>query len=414
MPPPRFVLTLNAGSSSLKSKLFEWTGALRAVASANVQRLGTPKAALSVDSDAPTPLDAPTLAEAVKAALRGLGIPPNDPRVVAVGHRVVHGGAVTASRLWTAEVDAAVAAATPLAPLHNPANAAAARAAKAALPAAAHVAVFDTSFHAATLPAAARAIALPRSWPDTWRVRTGFHGTSYRGVVAALARELGVPPSDVHAVAFHLGAGASACAISSGTSLDTSMGATPTAGLISATRCGDADPGLFALRAAALAREGASADAISADLAAAANTDAGLLALGGAADYRDVAAAAAGGDDCAAAALEAVAWRCQSYLGSYMHHLRVAGTPARAIAFTGGIGENAAALRAAVVAGLAGGGGPRVELDPARNAAAVGLSAPATVSAPDSEVAVVVVPCDEEATIAGDAVRVGVGGDVAP
>ena len=379
--PPRLVLTINAGSSSLKTKLFQLdagSSTLRALASAAIQRLGKPHAALSVNGATPTPLTAPSLAAAVDAALQALRLQANDPRVVAVGHRVVHGGRVTESRVWDSTVDAAITAATPLAPLHNPANAAAAAAAMAALPSPPHVAVFDTAFHAATVPAAARAIALPQSWPPAWRHRVGFHGTSYRGVVSALAGQLGVDSTAVNAVAFHLGAGASACALSRGTSLDTSMGATPTAGLISGTRCGDADPGLLALRVAALAGDGVTGNEIAADLSNAVNTSGGLLALAGigSADYRDVRDAAAGGNADAAAALDAVAWRCRSYLGSYLHHLRAAGTPASAIAFTGGVGDNAAALRAAVLGGMEGGGGPTVRLCPDANAAAVGLTRP--------------------------------------
>lgn len=410
--PPRLVLTINAGSSSLKTKLFQLdagSSTLRALASAAIQRLGKPHAALSVNGATPTPLTAPSLAAAVDAALQALRLQANDPRVVAVGHRVVHGGRVTESRVWDSTVDAAITAATPLAPLHNPANAAAAAAAKAALPSPPHVAVFDTAFHAATVPAAARAIALPQSWPPAWRHRVGFHGTSYRGVVSVLAGQLGVDSTAVNAVAFHLGAGASACALSRGTSLDTSMGATPTAGLISGTRCGDADPGLLALKVAALAGDGVTGNEIAADLSNAVNTSGGLLALAGigSADYRDVRDAAAGGNADAAAALDAVAWRCRSYLGSYLHHLRAAGTPASAIAFTGGVGENAAALRAAVLGGMEGGGGPTVRLCPDANAAAVGLTRPTRIEAAGSDLAVVVVPADEEGTIATDAVRVG-------
>jgi acetate kinase len=398
----RRILTLNAGSSSLKAAVFD--DSLRPLARAAVERLNTPRATLTSAGGRATPLggDAP-LHAALAALLPALDLTPGDARLAAVGHRVVHGGDMTASSVWNGDVDAAVAAATPLAPLHNPANVAAHAAAVRLFPDAPHVAVFDTAFHAASVPAAARALALPRAWPPAWRRRVGFHGTSYRGVVAALGRVLGCGEAGVAAVAFHLGAGASACALSGGASIETSMGATPTDGLVSATRCGAADPGLLALRAAALAEGGASAAAVAADLATL-NTRAGLLGLSGVSgDVRDVVAAADGGDGDAALALAAYAHRARSYLGAYLLHLRAAGTPAAAIAFTGGVGEHSPRVRAAVVAGLDGGGGPRISLCPAANAAAIGPAAPVRIEAPDSEVAVVVVPCDEEATIAGDA-----------
>lgn len=407
------VLAVNAGSSSIKAALFEWSSAgLTHVRAATVERLSTPAAALRVDGGAPEKVGGDGGVErSLDAVLSALGATAR-AGLAAVGHRVVHGGALTESSLWSPAVAAAVRRATPLAPLHNPANVACLEATAAALPGVPAVAVFDTAWHA-SLPAAAAACAVPAAWREGgWGAgdppplrKFGFHGISYQGLVTALAALLGVDEAGVHGVAFHLGAGASAAAVSRGRSLDTSMGATPTAGLISATRCGDLDPGLVVERVAAAAAAGAAARDVAVDLRSL-NTAAGLLGLAGvgSGDMRDVLAAAGRGEAGAGLAFAAYVHRARAHLGAYLLHLAAAGTPARAIAFTGGVGEGGAAVRAAILEGLERFAGVRV--DPALNAAAVGVRAPTLIHATDSSLAVAVVPADEERTIAREAARV--------
>ena len=180
---------------------------------------------------------------------------------------------------------------------------------------------------------------------------------------------------------------------------------TPTAGLISATRCGDLDPGLVIERVAAAAGRGDGAATIAADLRTL-NSRAGLLGLAGigSGDMRDVMAAAGRGDAAAHLALDASAHRARSTLGAHLLHLAAAGTPARAIALTGGVGEGAPGVRAAILAGLEGWAG--VLLNSAANEAAVGPRAPALIHAPGSRLAIAVVPADEVGTIAREAARV--------
>lgn len=408
------VLAINAGSSSIKAALFEGAdGSLARVASASVDRLHTPDAALRVEGGwQPEKVGGDGgVQRSLDAVLAALGAK-HGADLTAVGHRVVHGGALTESSLWAPAVADAVRRATVFAPLHNPANVACLEATAAALPGVPAVAVFDTAWHA-SLPAAVAAYAVPQAWRDGgWGERAppvrkyGFHGISYQGLVASLAGLLGVDAtSGVDAVAFHLGAGASAAAVSRSRSLDTTMGVTPTAGLISATRCGDLDPGLVIERVAAAAGRGDGAATIAADLRTL-NSRAGLLGLAGigSGDMRDVMAAAGRGDAAAHLALDAYAHRARSTLGAHLLHLAAAGTPARAIAFTGGVGEGAPGVRAAILAGLEGWAG--VLLNSAANEAAVGPRAPALIHAPGSRLAIAVVPADEEGTIAREAARV--------
>jgi len=271
-----------------------------------------------------------------------------------------------------------------LAPLHNPANLAGIVAAERAFPDVAHVAVFDTAFHQ-TLPPAAYTYAIDRELAAKHRVRRyGFHGTSHRFVSRAAAEYLGRPVEELRMIVLHLGNGASACAVSGGRSVETSMGMTPLEGLVMGTRSGDIDPAvLLHLQRVA----GLDTDATDTLL----NSRSGILGLGGHADMRDLVEASEAGDEAATLALEVYAHRIRSYVGAYAAQLgRV-----DAIVFTAGVGENAPIVREWSLAGLEGFG---VELDPERNRERG--SDPRRISTDASKVAVLVVPTNEELEIA--------------
>lgn len=266
------------------------------------------------------------------------------PHVDAVVHRVVHGGtALSSPVLVTPEVEEQLRALAELAPLHQPKSLAALDAVRARLPGVPHVACFDTAFHA-TLPPAAATYALPAEWNERYGLRRfGFHGLSHSWA-ARRAKDLHPPVRRL--VTCHLGAGASLCAVLDGRSVDTTMGFTPLEGLVMATRSGTVDPGLLLWLAT---REP--------DLEEALEQRSGLLGLAGSADL----AALLARDDAAARLAVAV----------YLHRLR-AGVAAMtaslggldALVFTGGVGENAPAVRAGALEGL---GFLGLTLDEARN-----------------------------------------------
>lgn len=360
------VLVVNAGSSSLKVRAYpSEVGHL-------VERIGE--------------AGAPTHDAALADVVARLAADPDVARPTVVGHRVVHGGTrYTAPTVVDDEVEAGIAALSDLAPLHNPANVAALRAARRLLPDAVHVAVFDTAFHA-TLPRRAYLYGLPLAFAERGLRRYGFHGTSHDYVTREAARALGRERAELRIVSLHLGNGASGAAVDRGAVVDTSMGFTPLEGLLMGTRSGDVDPGLVLH----LLREGMSVDELD-DLL---NRRSGLAGMSGVGnDMRDVRAAAAAGSEAAAAALEVYAHRLRKLIGAYA---AVMGG-LDAVVFTGGVGQNDAAMRAAALEGLRFLG---IELDPAANAAGGPV-----VSAPGSAVAVLAVRTDEESMIAAQAVE---------
>jgi acetate kinase len=313
---------------------------------------------------------------------------------VAVGHRVVHGGArFSGPTVVDDGVLDEIRDLVPLAPLHNPANIAGIEVARARYPGTPQVAVFDTAFHASMPPRAWR-YALPRELADRLRIRRyGFHGTSHGYVARQAAAHLGRALDALDLVTLHLGNGCSAAAVAGGRCVDTSMGLTPLGGLVMGTRSGDLDPGVVAH----LHREGGlDLDAIDALL----NKQSGLKGLAGSNDLREVHAKADAGDADAAEALEVFCYRIRCTVGAYTAALG----GADAIVFTAGIGENDADVRARVCTGL-----PGVELSAERNAARSRTAR--TVSADGSAVAVLVVPTNEELEIAEQALAVVRGAD---
>ena len=331
------MLVVNAGSSSLKLSLL---GAGERPVKA--EELAAPRAQIDPDE--------------LQAALDG-GLGDAD----AVGHRIVHGG----SRFRQAVlVDDAVRKAlgdlVDLAPLHQPKSLAALDAVSRALPGVPAVACFDTAFHA-TLPDAAATYALPAEWSARWGVRRyGFHGLSHAWIARRAPEVIGAGAraSDLRIVSCHLGAGASLCAIAGGHSVDTTMGFTPLEGLVMATRSGSVDPGLVLW----LLERG---DVSLADMGHALEHESGLLGLSGTADMRDVEARADAGDAAARLALEVYLHRLRAGVASMVAALGGLDV----LAFTGGVGEHSAEIRAKAAAGLA---FLRVAVDPARNQAADG------------------------------------------
>jgi len=362
------VLVLNAGSSSVKWQLVDGQSGA-SIRGGLVERLDTDRCE----------------AAGHDAAIQDLLAKLRDEPVAVIGHRVVHGGSrFDSATLITDEVEQQIDELAALAPLHNPVNLAGIRAARAVFPGIPNVAVFDTAFHR-TLPPAATVYALPPELVRQHRIRRyGFHGISYQYVSTRAAELLGRPLSELRLIVFHLGNGASACAIAGGRSVDTSMGMTPLAGLVMGTRAGDVDPGVLI----ALGRAGLGWDALEELL----TRESGLRALAGTEDMRDIHAAAVAGDPVATAALEVYHHRLRHYLGAYLAQLG----GADAIVFTGGVGENAPATRAAAVAGMEGLG---IRLDDERNRATAGREA-RTISDSRSRTAVLVVPTDEELEIA--------------
>lgn len=368
------VLVVNSGSSSVKYQLLDMA-LRRRLAAGIVERIGEP------DQVASHP-------EAMRKILGELEGVLHPELLVAVGHRVVHGGErFSGPVLIDDSVCAEIKALAPLAPLHNPPNLTGIEAALAAFPEVPQVAVFDTAFHH-TLPEYAYTYAVPERWRTELNVRRyGFHGTSHAYVARRAAAMLSKDPADVNVIVLHLGNGASACAVAGGVSVDTSMGLTPLEGLVMGTRSGDVDPALPAY----LARvAGLDAPSVDEEL----NKHSGLLALAGSNDLRDILAAAEKGDEGARLAIDVYCYRIRKYVGAYFAALgRV-----DAVVFTAGVGENSPAIRATALAGLERLG---IAVDPERN------EAPSReeryVSPFWAETAVLVVPTDEEMEIAEQA-----------
>jgi acetate kinase len=302
------------------------------------------------------------------------------------GHRVVHGGTKFSDHcLITPAIIEQLAALEPLAPHHQPHNVAAIRAMTEAMPGLPQVACFDTAFHASQ-PEEARVMSLPRRFAETGVLRYGFHGLSYEYVVGQLRRNGGgrVPERLVIA---HLGNGASMCAVKSGQSIATTMGFSTLDGLIMGSRVGALDPGVIIH----LLRQGMGATEIE-DLL---YNRSGLLGLSGfSSDMKTLLSSDA------ASAREAISHYCYQ-INRQLGSLAAALGGLDALVFTGGIGENATAIRARVCASAAWLG---AELDEAANAAGA-----ATISKPGSRVSIEVVPTNEELAIARHAQKLMVG-----
>jgi acetate kinase len=350
---------LNAGSSNLKYAVYAIAGG----PGAEPERIADGQ---REDADAGAALDA------IRSAV------PRGGRLAALGHRVVHGGP---SFRGPVRIDAnalrEIERLEPLAPLHQPQNVAAIRAVAAADPALVQVACFDTSFHRSA-PAQAQAFALPRAWADAGLHRYGFHGLSYESIAGSLPR---VAPEIAgrKVVVAHLGNGASLCAMAGGRSVATTMGFSALDGLVMGTRCGALDPGVLLY----LMRQHALGPAEIEDLL---YHRSGLLGVSGISG--DMRVLLASQDPRAREAVELFVYRVGRELGS----MAAALGGLDALVFTGGIGENAAEIRARVVRGASWLG---IQLDAAANA-----HGGPRISEGGTAASAWVIPTDENAVIA--------------
>ena len=402
----RCVFVVNCGSSSLKYRLVD-LDSHRSPAWGIVERIGGPDPRIIHEGSGrreARPVAAADHEAALRAVLDALdrtGPGLAGAALVAVAHRVVHGGdRFSAPVVVDDEVLAAIRALSALAPLHNPVNARGLEVARRVLVDVPHVAVFDTAFHH-TLPPHAYTYAVPVEWAREHGVRRyGFHGTSHAYVARTAARLLDRDPARTNLIVLHLGNGASAAAVAGGESVDTSMGLTPLEGLVMGTRSGDLDPAVVLH----LLRSGLGRDEIDDGL----NRESGLRALAGASDMREIHRRADGGDAAAALALDVYCYRIRKYVGAYFAVLG----HVDAIVFTAGVGENDPEVRSRSLSGLEALG---IVVDAARNTAPA--HGPRVVSSEDAAVAVLVVPTDEElemATQAADLVAARALTDPAP
>jgi acetate kinase len=366
------ILVLNAGSSSLKFDLFAVTPESIATDSEKILAKGEAERMNG-------------MGEALESVFQQIG----GTHVDAVGHRVVHGGdRFHESVIIDAEVEKQIEELSILAPLHNPHNLEAFRAARKHLPDVPQVAVFDTAFHH-TLPPRAYVYGLPYQYLTEKKIRRyGFHGISHRYVSWRFAQLQGKKRADYRMITCHLGNGCSVCAIEMGRSIDTSMGFTPLEGLIMGTRSGDVDAGAVLHLITHECHDPAL-------LLKVLNSESGLEGISGVSnDMRDLLREANAGNERAALAIDAFCYRVRKYIGMYL----AAMNGADVLIFAGGIGENAAAIRARICDGL---GNLGVAVDAAMNerdsreARAIGKS----------KIPVWVVPTDEELLIARDTLR---------
>ena len=309
----------------------------------------------------------------------------------AVGHRVVHGGEdFPDSIIVDEEVITKLEALSALAPLHNPANIMGIKVMQELLPGKKNIAVFDTAFHQ-TMEPKAYMYALPYADYEDFKVRKyGFHGTSHKYVSGVAADVIGGEETKI--IVCHLGNGASMSAVKNGKVVDTSMGLTPLQGLMMGTRCGDLDPA-----AVLYVMEKRGLDAAGMDKRM--NKESGLLGITGySSDFRDIMKASKEGDKRAKLAFEMFAYRVKSYIGAYS----AAMGGVDAIAFTGGIGENAALVREEICKGLEFLG---VDFDFEKNA--VRASGTVELTKPNSKVKVLKIETAEELMIANDTYRLG-------
>ncbi len=377
MDAPARILCINRGSSSLKFTLYAMSRDERTIAGGAIDAIGRADSRLRVEAEGNTAIDEPRRFADTRGAVGAifdaidrlkLGRPD------AVGHRIVHGGPRHAEpELVTDDLIAALRETVPFAPLHLPPAIDAIEAVRARFAGLPQVACFDTAFHR-TMPEVAARLPLGSDLWDAGVRRYGFHGLSYEYIVDALG-----PGADGRVIIAHLGNGASLAAVKNRRSIDTTMGFTPTGGLMMGTRSGDLDPGviLYLLRerrwdAAAIERM--------------VDREGGLLAVSGiSSDMRTLAQS----DDPRAKLARAM----------FCHHVRkYVGAMAAVLdgvdilVFTGGIGEHDAEVRAEVCGGLAHLG---IEIDPARN-----FSCADPISAPSSRCVVRVIPANEDLIIA--------------
>ncbi|MCK0175623.1 acetate kinase [Mycolicibacterium sp. F2034L] len=392
----RTVLVLNSGSSSVKFQLVQPDSGV-SLADGTIERIGEDASAARLvvgDREVTRDNRVPDHEAALRLAFDlfdEAGAELGSVGLVAVGHRVVHGGP---DLYQPTVIDDAVVRRieelAPMAPLHNPPAVLGIAVARKVLPDLPHVAVFDTAFFH-DLPPAAATYAIDRDLAGQWHIRRyGFHGTSHQYVSEQAAAYLGAPLESLSQIVLHLGNGASASAILGGRPVDTSMGLTPMEGLVMGTRSGDIDPGVlvYLWRTADMGVE---------EIETMLNKRAGVRGLGGEIDFRVLHQRIAGGDEEARLAYDVYIHRLRKYIGAY---LALLGTT-DVITFTAGVGENDASVRRDALSGLAPLG---IELDEHLNDSPAKTAR--RISADASPTTVLVVPTNEELAIARACVQV--------
>ena len=386
------VLVINCGSSSLKYQLID-SDSEDVLASGLCERIGIDGALTyqpaGKDKIKSTPA-MPTHNEAIQLVIDALtgekdGVIKDLSEIGAVGHRIVHGGEkFTKSVVIDDDVIKAIEECNDLAPLHNPANLIGVRTCQKLMPGVPMVAVFDTAFHQ-TMPSKAYMYGLPYKYYEKYKVRRyGFHGTSHDFVSHKAADLLGKKYEDLKIIVAHLGNGASISAIKDGKCQDTSMGLTPLEGLVMGTRSGDIDPSIMEYIAG---KENLDIAGMMNVL----NKKSGVMGVSElSSDFRDLEEGANSGNEKAKLAMELFAYRVAKYIGSYVAALNGVDV----IAFTAGIGENAPTIRKMVLEYL---GYLGISLNEAENGK---RGEDLTISTPDSKVTVMVIPTNEELSIA--------------
>jgi acetate kinase len=392
----RSVLVLNSGSSSVKFQLIDPDSG-GSLADGIIERIGEDASASSLTTGEKEVTRDDRVAHH-EAALRTAfelfdeaGAHLDTVALVAVGHRVVHGGPdLYRPTLVDDALIGKLEELAPLAPLHNPPAVLGLRVARKALPDLPHIAVFDTAFFH-DLPPAAATYAIDRDIAERWHIRRyGFHGTSHQYVSEQAAAFLDRPLAKLSQIVLHLGNGASASAIVGGRPVDTSMGLTPMEGLVMGTRSGDIDPGVitYLWRTAGMSVE---------DIESMLNRRAGVRGLAGEIDFRVLHQRIESGDKTAQLAYDVYIHRLRKYIGAY---LALLGT-ADVVTFTAGVGENDAAVRRDAVSGMSALG---IQLDEHLNASPARTAR--RISPDNSPTTVLVVPTNEELAIARACVQV--------
>jgi len=397
------ILVINTGSSSIKYQLFDMAFQ-KVLASGMAEKIGEDQGLLthSIISK-----NGEEQRKVIKGAVvdhrEGLsrivdllvhpeyGVIQDKSEIAAVGHRVVHGGeAFKMPTIINEKVIAEIKKNTFLAPLHNPPNLAGIEVARFIFPDAPQVAVFDTAFHQ-SIPKMAFLYALPYALYQKSGVRRyGFHGTSHAYVSQKAAEYLARPVGDLNMITIHLGNGASMAALKDGKCVDTSMGMTPLEGLVMGTRTGDMDPALPFFLANHLNMSLHKIDELL-------NKESGLKGICGTNDMRKILERRKAGDARAGIAVDIYTYRIKKYIGAYFAVLG----GLDALIFTGGIGENAPAIRELCCRGLAIFG---IGIDDGKNnTEQQGIR---EINSPDSQVKILVVPTNEELKIAQETEKV--------
>ncbi len=393
------IIVLNCGSSSIKYQLFDMPSK-KVLVKGLVEKIGLKGSAIKLQRDGEKDvkltgeiLDHQQGIEFLLGILisEEYGVLKSLNEINAVGHRVVHGGEeFSGSVMITPEVINALEKSTELAPLHNPPNLKGIYAMTALLPDIPQVGVFDTAFHQ-TMPEHVYLYAIPYILYEKYRIRRyGFHGTSHKYVSVRACELLNIDINKQKIITCHLGNGSSVAAVKYSKSYDTSMGMTPTEGLIMGTRTGDLDPG-------ALLHFAEKEDLSIEYTRTLINKFSGLQGISGiSSDMRDLENAADDGNHRAQLALDMFAYRVKKYIGAYAAALEGADM----LVFTGGIGENDTETRKNILQGLEFMG---IKLDKSKMDS---RGEEIVLSAPDSKVTVMVVPTDEELMIAKDAYEI--------